>query len=212
MEYIKRFRDIALDCYNHGEERTLVKMCMTNTIRECRAILENLEIFQFMQLLQKARKTTQSVKPSADKRNASQAMAVSTTERRRKIDGREYDTPPPIPCTLKELDVLLDKWIADGVFKPNQVSKESTEENRRDPHFYHLHNYMQHPTIECWVLRRLVHCRIKEWTLELSQQEVQKNKLPNHKGKGVAAVVICTDLGEDEEENPTLPTTTITTL
>ena len=44
MEYIKRFRDIALDCYDHYEERTLVEMCMTNMIREYRAILENLEI------------------------------------------------------------------------------------------------------------------------------------------------------------------------
>ena len=69
-------------------------------------------------MLQKARKTTQSVKLSFDKRNAPQAMAISTSERRRKTDGREYDTPPPIPCTSKELDVLLDKWIADGVFKP----------------------------------------------------------------------------------------------
>ena len=34
MEYIKRFRDIALDCYDHCEERTLVEMCMTNMIRE----------------------------------------------------------------------------------------------------------------------------------------------------------------------------------
>ena len=25
MEYIKRFRDIALDCYDHCEERTLVE-------------------------------------------------------------------------------------------------------------------------------------------------------------------------------------------
>ena len=32
MEYIKRFRDIALDCYDHYEERTLVEMCMTNMI------------------------------------------------------------------------------------------------------------------------------------------------------------------------------------
>ena len=71
MEYIKRFRDIALDCYDHCEERTLVEMCMTNMIREYRAILENLEISQFAQLLQKARKTVQSVKPSLDKRNAS---------------------------------------------------------------------------------------------------------------------------------------------
>ena len=57
MEYIKRFRDIALDCYDHCEERTFVEMCMTNMIREYRAVLENLKISQFVQLLQKARKT-----------------------------------------------------------------------------------------------------------------------------------------------------------
>ena len=77
MEYIKRFRDIALDCYDHYEEKILVEMCMTNMIREFRAVLENLEISQFAQLLQKARKTAQSVRPSSDKRNALQAIAVS---------------------------------------------------------------------------------------------------------------------------------------
>ena len=51
MEYIKRFRDIALDCYDHCKERTLAEMCITNMIREYRAVLENLEIFQFTQLL-----------------------------------------------------------------------------------------------------------------------------------------------------------------
>ena len=139
-------------------------------------------------------------------------MVVSTGERRRKTGGSEYDTPPSIPCTLKDLDVLLDKWIADGVFKPNQVSREPTEEEQRDPRFCHLHNYAQHPIAECWVLRRLVHHRIKEGTLELFQQEVQRNPLPNHKRKGVAVVVICIDPGEDEEENPALPTAAITTL
>ena len=57
MEYIKRFKDIALDCYDHCEERTLVEMCMTNMIIEYKAVLENLEISQFAQLLQKAKKT-----------------------------------------------------------------------------------------------------------------------------------------------------------
>ena len=47
MEYIKRFRDIALDCYDHCEEKALVEMCMTNMIREYRPVLENLEISQF---------------------------------------------------------------------------------------------------------------------------------------------------------------------
>ena len=97
---------------------------------------------------------------------------MSTGERRRKTDGREYDTPPPRPCTPKELNALLDKWIANGIFKLNQVSREPIEEERRDPHFCCLHNYMQHPTAECWALRRLVYHRIKEGTLELSQQEV----------------------------------------
>ena len=44
MEYIKRFKDIALDYYDHCEERTLVEMCMSNMIMEYRAVLENLEI------------------------------------------------------------------------------------------------------------------------------------------------------------------------
>ena len=76
-------------------------------------------------------------------------MAVSTSERKRKLDGKEYETPPPLPCTPNELDVLLDKWIVDGVLKPNQVSKEPTEKERRDPRFCCLHNYVQHPTAEC---------------------------------------------------------------
>ena len=44
MKYIKRFRDIALDLYDHFEERTLVEMCMGNMIMKYQAVLENLEI------------------------------------------------------------------------------------------------------------------------------------------------------------------------
>ena len=40
IEYIKRYVDIALDCYDHCEEKTLVEMCMTNMIREYRVVLE----------------------------------------------------------------------------------------------------------------------------------------------------------------------------
>ena len=99
---------------------------------------------------------------------------MSNGKRKRKVNGREYDTPPPLPCTLKELDVLLEEWIADEVFKPNQVSREPREEERRDPYFCRLYNYVQHPTVECWALRRLVHSRIKEKTVELSQPKVQR--------------------------------------
>ena len=43
-EYIKRFKDIDLDCYDYCEEKTLVEICMGNMIMEYRAVLENLEI------------------------------------------------------------------------------------------------------------------------------------------------------------------------
>ena len=112
MEYIKRFRDIALDCYDHCEERTLVEMFMTNMIREYRAVLENLEISQFAQLLQKAKKTAQSVKPSTNKRSAPQAMAVSTSEQRKKTvwqcllvskEGRLRGGSTILPCQYHAL-------------------------------------------------------------------------------------------------------------
>jgi len=95
-------------------------------------------------------------------------MTMSTGKRRKKSEGKEYKSPPLIPCTPKELDVLLDKWIVDGVFKINHVFREPTEEKRRGPYFCCLHNYVQHAAAECWTLRRLVHHRIKQGTLELS--------------------------------------------
>lgn len=62
-------------------------------------------------------------------------MMVSNNEKRRKPDGREYENLLPITCTLKELDVLLDKWIVDRVFKPNHISREPIEEEWRDLRF-----------------------------------------------------------------------------
>ena len=148
MKYIKSFRDIALDSYDHYEEKMLVEMCMGNIIMEYRAVLENLEISQFAQLLQKARKMAQSIRSSSnnpkERRSTLQAMTVSTGRNKRKLEGREYESPPPMPCIQKELDVLLDKWIVDGVFKLNQVSREPTEEEWRNPCFCRLYNYMQH--------------------------------------------------------------------
>ena len=46
----------------------------------------------------------------------------------------------------------------------------------------------------------------------MTQPEVQRNLLLTHKGKGVTVVVIYADLGEEEDERPSLPTEAITTL
>ena len=98
MEYINRFRDIALDCYDHYEEKTLVEICMGNMIMEYIAILKNLKISQFTQLLQKARKTTQSIRPSSNKPNEQRsilsAMAVSTDEKKKEFNWKGVQESP----------------------------------------------------------------------------------------------------------------------
>ena len=58
----------------------------------------------------------------------------------------------------------------------------------------------------------MVQRRIKEGTLELSQPNIQRNPLLNHKGKGVAIVVICVDPREDKKKSSTLFAVAITTL
>jgi len=66
-------------------------MCVGNIIIEYRVVLENFEISQFAQLLQKARKAAQLVKPSSNKpkkrRSTLQAMTVSTGKKKRKPKG-----------------------------------------------------------------------------------------------------------------------------
>ena len=75
-----------------------------------------------------------------------------------------------------------------------------------------LTTQLWHAIAECWALHRLFHRRIKEGTLELTLPEVQRNPLPNHKEKGVVLVVIFADLGDEEEERPSLPMGAIMTF
>ena len=71
LDFIRRFRDATLDCYGQFKEQELVEICIDNMSHEYRAHLENLDIIQFAQLLQKARKTAISVKLSTAKRSKS---------------------------------------------------------------------------------------------------------------------------------------------
>ena len=112
----------------------MVEICIDNMSHEYRAHLENLDIIQFAQLLQKARKTAVSVKaftverPKSEKKNAPQALAVSTNEpivgeKRKREEEEEY---PPIPCTDEEMNAVIDKWMVDGVLRPFKPIREPT--------------------------------------------------------------------------------------
>ena len=130
------------------------------------AHLENLDIHQFAQLLQKARKTALSIKPSptdkprVEKRNTPQALAVSNREsaagvKRKRDDGAEQQELPHIPCTNEETKVIVDKWVADGVLRIIKPNQEPTKEDKQNPHYCHYHQYMQHKTRDYKALRRM---------------------------------------------------------
>ena len=181
LDFIRRFKDTTLDCYGQYKEQELVEICIDNMFPEYRAHLENLNIHQSAQLLQKARKKALSVKPSItdkprlEKRNHPQALAVSGGElvagvKRKRDDGAEQQELPPIPCTDEEIKVIVDKWVVDGVLKIIKPNQKPTKEDKQNPHYCHYHQYVHHKTRDCWAFRRMFHKKITNGTLDLTQE------------------------------------------
>ena len=80
---------------------------------------------------------------------ASQAMTASVGEKRKRPDGKVFEEPLVIPCATEELNHVLDKWIGDEVVRPFTVSRPSTKEERKNPLFCRIHNYVKHSTKDC---------------------------------------------------------------
>ena len=127
------------------------------------------------------------------------AMIASVGEKRKRPNGKMAEEPPVILCTAEELNHVLDKWIGDGIVRPFTVSRPPTEEEKKNP---------------LWTLCRLLHKKLREGTLELTEKEleVQRNPLPNHKGKRVVAVVIHGNQAEAEESKGSFHPSIVRTL
>ena len=93
------------------------------------------------------------------------------------------EEPFVIPCTVEELNHVLDKWIGDEVVRPFTVSRPPTKEERKNPLFCRIPNYVKHSTKDCWTLRRLFHKKFREGTLELTQWELEVQRNLITKGK-----------------------------
>ena len=166
VQFIKRFEDVSLDCYRDHEEKELVGTCISNMLFDYRLNLENLCITQFVDLLQRTRRTTLTMRTK--RVPVSQAMTASVAEKRKKPEGKVIEEPLVISCTVEELNHVLDKWIRDGVVRPFTVSRPPIEEERKNPLFCRIHNYVKHSTKDCWTLRRLFYKKLREGTLELT--------------------------------------------
>jgi hypothetical protein len=162
---------------------------------EFRAHLENLDITQFAPLLQKARKTTISVKPQVekgkDKKSLPQTLTVSTaatagSTKRKNSTEKVYEEPPPLPFTAEEMMAIFYKWVQDQVIKLPKITKQPTAEEQKDLKYCRYHRYVHHPTVDCRTLRWEVNRKIQDGTLQHSEEQQKVHKTPFPRGCGVS--------------------------
>lgn len=61
MTFVKRFCDLALDCYDKKDKEALVEICISNNIIDYKVYLENIAIGQFLRLIEAIKKTSMSI-------------------------------------------------------------------------------------------------------------------------------------------------------
>ncbi|GLT25910.1 hypothetical protein SLA2020_010090 [Shorea laevis] len=167
MVYVKRFRDLALDCYG-GHAKSLVEICINNTFPEYHVVLENIGISQFTRLLGVGRRTTifvkaistrKSVAKLAEKKAIARTLVVSVYGQGQSQKRRDRATasPPPIPLIVEELDVLLDQWITDSAITLPQLHRKPNDDDKRNPKYCRYHHFVHHATMDYFSLRRIYH-------------------------------------------------------
>ena len=119
----------------------------------------------------------------------------------------------------EEMITILNKWVADGVIRLPDVQEEATEEEKKSSRYCHYHRSIKHSVTDCWALRRRLHARIQDGTLELPQthQRVHVDLFLKHKGKATVSVIIHgnksdMDVDESAATNPTMTLAAIRAL
>ena len=65
LDYIRRFKDLSLICYDPVEEERLMDICITGVLYEHDTYLENLQIPSFTRLVEASRRISMSVRKLA---------------------------------------------------------------------------------------------------------------------------------------------------
>ena len=147
LEYIRRFKDLSLLCYNPVEEEKLVDVCIAGMLYEYWPYFENLQITSSTRLVEASRKTSMSVrKPS----KGSTSQATNTPRQFWRREGKKVEVaiaeepkketknkkiergsiPPPFTISTKELYSILEAWLKDGVVVLPECKHKPTEEEK----------------------------------------------------------------------------------
>ncbi|KAK9943693.1 hypothetical protein M0R45_009294 [Rubus argutus] len=85
-----------------------------------------------------------------------------------------------VPCSDEEFHAILDAMFADGAIKPPRPYKNPSREDKTDPRYCRYHQIVGHPTTACQTLRKILHGKIQDGTLELpsKKQAIDEDPLP----------------------------------
>ncbi|KAI5351067.1 hypothetical protein L3X38_003958 [Prunus dulcis] len=103
VDFVHRFRDLALDCYDGTDEEALVEICISNIVADYKVYLKNIGISQFSRLVEVVRKTSMSVKPTGQRTW-------------RSTDYRDLNRAcPKDEFLLPNMDILIDSTLCQGL-------------------------------------------------------------------------------------------------
>lgn len=176
VTFVKHCQDLTLDCYDQEEQEALVEICINNIVPNYMIYLENICSAQFSRLLEAVGKTSISVKRSTwrnwktNKKEAHHALAMDdrsdhNPQKRKERDG-DRKTYIPLACSDTELQATLDTIFAGEAIKPPRPCKVFSRGDKKDPRYCHYHQCVEHLSITCQTLRKILHVKIHERTLE----------------------------------------------
>ena len=76
-----------------------------------------------------------------------------------------------------KIEALVRAWIEDGEIRLRPIGRQPTLEEKRDPRFCLFHRNVNHPTTNCYLIRRIYHNKVQLGDIE----EVEKNPLTNYR-------------------------------
>ncbi|GMN56984.1 hypothetical protein TIFTF001_026097 [Ficus carica] len=98
IDYVQRFRDLALDCDDGDDEEALVGICINNIMSKYRVYLKNIGIKQFSRLMESARRASLSIKVSSgargwkgERKERPYSLAISEGHQGRRIEGEKKE-------------------------------------------------------------------------------------------------------------------------
>ncbi|CAL2239048.1 unnamed protein product [Prunus armeniaca] len=187
VDFVHRFRDLVLDCYDEKDEEALVEICISNIMEDYRVYLENIGINQFSRLLEAVRKMSMFVKLNGQEAWKSEEEKVHQTldEDESFIDynsckRKDRETYLPLPFNDEEFHAIPDTMFANGAIKLPKPYKVPTREEKGDPRYCRYHQCVGHSTIACQTLKKIMHARVHDGTLELpsKKQACDEDPLP----------------------------------